>query len=292
MKNKKRLKTGLIIGLSIIGGLILLAVLFGILNATVAKGKWNFGWSSYRYDETGYEIGGGTVPHNGITRIELDWIDGEVEILPCEDAYPSLTETANGELPESARLRWQVDDTGILRIKYRESSYYFSGNNRQKKLTLRLPESMLDGLICVDLDVVSSNVMVRNIRSARMELESVSGNFIAEGCRFSEVDAELVSGAFVCNSEVTHAFEVETVSGSVLLLSEMCPAQLDAESTSGEIKLTLPETVGMTLYWETVSGRLVNGLGLTQSGSTYTSADGSAQIHVETKSGNLILEKK
>ncbi len=292
MKNKKGWKLGLIIGVSVVGGLILLAVLIGVLNATVAKGTWSLGWTNYRYDETGYEIGDGTIPQEGIKALEIDWIDGEIEILVCEDAYPSITETSKDELPESARLRWMIDDMGTLHIKYRESSYYFSGNARKKKLTVRLPAVLAENLSQIDLSVVSSNVMIKNMSAERLELESVSGNFIAEECRFGELDAELVSGAFVCNSPVTRSFDVETTSGTVLLMSDVCPAQINVESVSGEVKLTLPETTGMTLSFETVSGRFINGLGLSQSGNRFVSGDGSVPIRVETTSGDLFLEKK
>ena len=46
----------------VMGALLLGAVVMGVLNALVADGAWHFGWESYRYEDSGYEIGGASVP--------------------------------------------------------------------------------------------------------------------------------------------------------------------------------------------------------------------------------------
>ena len=80
---EKRLKRVAVIAAITMGAFLLLAIVLGVLNALVGDGRWNFGWNDYRYDDEGYEVGEGTVPHTGITAIDLDWIDGGVEIVAC-----------------------------------------------------------------------------------------------------------------------------------------------------------------------------------------------------------------
>ncbi len=289
MKNRSTLKRVTVITLCVVGGLLLLAVILGVLNALVADGKWSFGWKSYRYDETGFEMGGGSIAVDGIQGISVDWIDGEVRFEVCQDTYVSLSEESANELPESALLRWRVNAEGILEVKYRKPSTYFGSIDRQKRLTVRIPEATLDELQMLELDVVSSNVMIEGISVPELDFESVSGNLIAKSCIFGTFDAETVSGALVCDSKVTDSYHAETVSGSVLLISPVCPANGDVETTSGEVKLTLPADSALTLNWETVGGKLLNGLGLTGSGNRYTSGDGKAKFSVETVSGDLSL---
>lgn len=107
----------------VVGALILGAIVVGILNALLANGTWSFGWSDYRYDDSNYRIGDGTIAAPNVTEIEVDWIDGRIEILPCDDMFLSVTEFSANELTEDSRLRWRVSEDGkSLSIKYRKSS--------------------------------------------------------------------------------------------------------------------------------------------------------------------------
>ncbi len=292
-KKKSALKRALGVTLIIMGGLVLLAVILGVLNALVADGKWSFGWTNYRYDDTGYEIGGGTLPYSEIECVEVDWIDGEVTVTVCDDRYPSLTEEAEGELAESVTVHWRVSEDGkTLSVKYRESSYYFAGNERNKKLTLRLPREMAEGLQSLEICTASANVMVKGIQAAELDFECASGNLIAEACVFQDFDAQNASGSVVCNSTVTGHFDAETVSGTVVLMTRTCPAETDIETVSGDIRLSLPEDAGMTLLWETVSGSFSMGkFAFEQQGGVYICGGGEHELDIQTVSGGLSFEE-
>jgi hypothetical protein len=295
METKKRWKRILIITASIVGGLIGVAILLGVLNAVVADGAWTFGWNDYRYDETGYEIGNATLPYDGITEIEIDWIDGLVVVEACDDAYISITEQAAEELHESVQVRWRVSEDGKkLTVKYRKSSYYFSlgSDNRQKELTLRIPRSLMEQMERIDLTANSTNVMVKNVKADQLDLETVSGNLIAEGCEMKSVSAETVSGAVIYNGVLHDAFEVDSTSGSVLLIGDVCPKRVDIETVSAEVKLTFPAEASMTLDWETASGKMSSDIALTKSGDVYVAGTGASDVSVETVSGSLKITEK
>lgn len=174
-----KLKKGLAVAAIVLGALLVGGVVVGILNALVADGEWSLGWSDYRYDESGYEIGEGSIPFTDITNIEVDWVDGAVEIVPCQDTYPSVTESADGELPESAKLRWRVSADGkTLSIKYRKSSWFFSvgSGNRNKRLTLRIPEHMLAQITELDVETDSASVTVTDINVQKLDISTETGN--------------------------------------------------------------------------------------------------------------------
>ena len=125
MKNKKIIKYAAFI----IGGLVLGAILLGVLNGLVGKGEWNLGWTNYRYDDSAYHKGQGTIPAPALEKIELDWIDGSVTVVICQDAYVSVSESAPAELTEKTQLHWFVSEDGkTLSIKYRGSSSFFGTN--------------------------------------------------------------------------------------------------------------------------------------------------------------------
>jgi hypothetical protein len=142
-------------------------------------------------------MGEGSIPAQMLTEIEIDWLDGAVLILPCEDAYPSLTEeTADGAaLPDSARVRWCVEGEKLT-VKYRASSWFFGlgKQSRNKTLTLRIPEAMLSGLQELDVTTTSGNVVLDRLDLAALEVETGSGNIRVQNTTLEGLSIENNSG--------------------------------------------------------------------------------------------------
>ena len=178
MKNKKIIKYAAFI----IGGLILGAILLGVLNGLIGKGEWNLGWTNYRYDDSAYHKGQGTIPAPALEKIELDWIDGNVTVIICQDAYVSVSESAPAELTEKTQLHWFVSEDGkTLSIKYRgSSSFWGRTKNKDKDLILRIPEKLVGQLQTLNINVVSSNVIVSNIVVDNIDVKTASGNVTIE----------------------------------------------------------------------------------------------------------------
>ena len=178
MKNKKIIKYAAFI----IGGLLIGAILLGVLNGIVGKGEWNLGWTNYRYDDSAYQTGEGTIPAPAVESIDLDWIDGNVTVVICQDAYISITEKAPAALNENTSVHWCVSEDGkTLSIKYRGSSSFFGTNkDKEKDLILRIPEKLIGQLKTLSINAVSSNVTVSNIIVDNIKVKTASGNVTIE----------------------------------------------------------------------------------------------------------------
>ncbi len=147
-----------------VGVLIVGAIVLGILNALVADGTWTFGWNDYRYDDSGYTVGDGSVPAEKITRIDLDWIDGSVTVVPCEDMFISLSERSETPLTDETRVHWRVEENGVLSVKYRASSWFFgTGKNKEKELILRVPKAFFEELTELTIHTATSEVRIEGI---------------------------------------------------------------------------------------------------------------------------------
>lgn len=245
----------LIVTAIVIAALLVGGVVFGVLNALVADGAWEFGWSDYRYDETDYEIGDGSIVTTSLTKLEIDWVDGEVEIVPCQDTYPSITEEADGELPDSATVRWSIGDDGTLSVKYRKSSWFFAvgSGNRQKRLTVRIPERFFEQLTEIDVEADSANISIRGITAESLELSTKSGAVNIDGCAFD---------------------------------------QTDIETKSGNVALRMAADASFVLDWETKRGKLSSDFAFVQDGTRYTVGNGGNTVSVKTESGDLLLSRK
>ena len=186
MKNKKIIKYAAFV----IGGLLIGAILLGIINGTVGKGEWNLGWTNYRYDDSAYKVGEGSIAAPNVESIDLDWIDGNVSVVICQDAYISITESAPADLTDKTRVHWSVSEDGkSLSIKYRASSSFFGTNkDKEKDLILRIPEKLLGQLKNLNINAVSSNVTVSDIIVDNINVQTASGNVnveLPEGTAFT-----------------------------------------------------------------------------------------------------------
>ena len=162
----------------IIGGLLVGAILLGVLNGLFGKGEWNLGWTNYRYDDSAYRTGEGTIPAPALEKIEVDWIDGNVTVVICQDAYVSVSESAPADLTEKTSAHWCVSEDGkSLSIKYRGSSSFFgTTKNKNKDLILRIPEKMVGQLQTLSINTISANVTVVDTPIQNTEVQTQSGN--------------------------------------------------------------------------------------------------------------------
>lgn len=244
----KKLKKTLLITAIVAAALLLAAVIVGVLNALVANGSWNFGWTDYRYDDKGYEIGEGSVLANTVTEIEVDWIDGAVEVVLCQDRYISLSEKSTDALTEEGRMRYALHADGTrLTVRYRASSWYFGNSkNKEKTLILRIPEHMIES---------------GQLKS--LKIKSVSGDVSVDATPITRpTDGERPL------SLALNLLRVETKTGDVrLILSKNASFSLSLNTRREE-----PPTIGFDC---------------TRKDGRYVCGDGSMKIDVITKKGKL-----
>ncbi len=275
--------------LIVIGCLLAAVLVFSMMGAFFGDGAP--GWQSYRYNGEGYTVGEGTVPHSDITRIELDWIDGSVEIVACDDTFISITESADAPLAEAMRVRWRVDENGTLSIKYRKSTWFvgFGIGQANKKLTLRIPKSMFEQIDVLEVDAVSADLTVSDLSLSRFSAETESGDLKVERCQFMACEVDIVSGEVSLLSCDVRRFSADLVSGDLMLDVSKCPDDAEIEIVSGNVELWMPADSNFTLFHETASGNLISDFALQSQGDHHVCGRGGASIRVESVSGHLIL---
>ena len=276
--------------LAVVAVLVLGAVAVGILNALVADGKWTFGWDDYRYDDSGYQIGQGTVSVTTLREIEIDWLDGEVRVEACDDSYPSVTELYEGDIPESYRLRWQVSEDGSrLSVKYRKSAWFFSpgASGRNKTLILRIPKAMMANLRLLDVESDSAKITVAGITAEVCELESGSGSCFAVDSHFQRFSAETETGHVVMDGTVREFVEFESGKGSFELASAVCPRQMEIETARGNVVLHLPADSDFKMICQRIGGTVTSDFVLMQTDNVYVCKNGTCVFSMEEIGGNL-----
>jgi DUF4097 and DUF4098 domain-containing protein YvlB len=287
---KRRTKIALLIGcgLVVLGGVLTgLSALLGVnIGGLFMSGYFNIGTSaqlSGKNFENAYEpTGEYTASADGVTNLDINWPYGDVTVTVWDEDNVAFSEKSQANINESNALRWGVE-YGTLYIQYCAPGKV---NVESKDLTVWLPRTLSLGEI--DVYSASGDVELNDILTREVDVETVSGD-MRISCAADSVDAETVSGEVSITGDV-RKLEAETVSGAVTVSAGAC-RDMDIETTSGDVALTLNESGGFTLKFDTVSGELRSDIALSVQGETYVSGNGSGSIKVDTVSGDLEIKK-
>jgi len=214
-----------------------------------------------------------------IAALDVTWISGyvnfevwdEPEIGICEyDGNIANYEGSGGTL-------YVEHDSGVL-------------ENGSGELTIFLPRDIAEYMLeKISVHVTSADVTINGINARRVEIFNISGFIQMEG-QYGEVIVETTSGDVSIFGSVENV-ELTAVSGSVYLYCDEALRSLEVDSTSGDVTVSIPEDLGFTLTFDSVSGSAVSGY-FDASGDDfrYTHGNGEAQLRVDTVSGWMFLE--
>ena len=251
-------------------------------------GDLSFGIIGVTYKNSAlYNVGGGTVTDE-FHSIKVNWTNGKINIesYDGEDTVISETEVAEKE----NKLRWRVED-GVLKIQQMAAGIRFGLKKTPKKtLTVKIPSSAAEKLKSVNTDSVSAEVNIIGVAaSGKIEIDTVSGSAELKNIKTARLDIDTVSGEVNAEGEISE-LESDSVSGDITVSSAVSLEKLDCDSTSGNIRLTIPKDSGFTLKADTVSGDISCGLPtVSESKNRRVCGDGSADFETDTVSGDLII---
>ena len=218
----------------------------------------------------------------------MNWTNGKINIesYDGEDTVISETEVAEKE----NKLRWRVED-GVLKIQQMAAGIRFGLKKTPKKtLAVKIPSSAAEKLKSVNTDSVSAEVNIIGVAaSGKIEIDTVSGSAELKNIKTARLDIDTVSGEVNAEGEISE-LESDSVSGDITVSSAVPLEKLDCDSTSGNIRLTIPKDSGFTLKADTVGGDISCGLPtVSESKNRRVCGDGSADFETDTVSGDLII---
>ena len=218
----------------------------------------------------------------GIDEIEIHWLTGDVYLVESDGDGVNFQEDYTGN-NEDYRMRYRVSD-GKLIIQPCRSRFFSSTDLPRKALTVFLPsESTLKS---ITVETVSANVELMGGSADTLAVSTTSGGITGPGLPAREYDFGTVSGdiSLTALPAGSSAIDCETVSGEVRISCTAHPDEIDFNSVSGNLRLTLPKgSCRYTLDFSTVSGdrdtdRFISG------------GDETCDITAETVSGNVELQ--
>ena len=237
-------------------------------------------------DRSGFGSGEQSVtasePLTDITEIEIHWLTGDVYLVESDTDGVTFQEDYTGS-NEDYRMRYRVSD-GKLIIQPCRSRFFSSTDLPRKALTVFLPDTLT--LDKITVETVSADVELMGGSVDTLSINTTSGNITGPGLSAKEYELGTVSGdiSLTALPAGSSAIDCETVSGEVRISCTAHPDEIDFNSVSGNLRLTLPKgSCRYTLDFSTVSGdrdtdRFISG------------GDETCDITAETVSGNVELQ--
>ncbi len=258
---------------------------FGVLRA---GGRYIYdSANSYEMlDRSGFGSGEQSVtasePLTDITEIEIHWLTGDVYLVESDTDGVTFQEDYTGS-NEDYRMRYKVSN-GKLTIQPCKSKLFGSIDLPRKALTVFLPDTLT--LDKITVETVSADVELMGGSVDTLSINTTSGNITGPGLLAKEYELGTVSGdiSLTALPAGSSAIDCETVSGEVRISCTAHPDEIDFNSVSGNLRLTLPKgSCRYTLDFSTVSGdrdtdRFISG------------GDETCDITAETVSGNVELQ--
>lgn len=143
----------------------------------------------------------------------------------------------------------------------------------------------------LSVESVSGNVLVDGLSAQRsLKVDSISGNLSGEKVSADEVELDSTSGNLNLTGEIG-SLSMDTISGDGTMASTTIPKEVEFSSTSGDLKLLIPENEGFRAELDTMSGDFSSDYATQKDEDVYTYGNGSAKFSADTLSGNFKVTK-
>ena len=230
-----------------------------------------------------------TVPAAGIRELEIEWVSGNILIQSGDVEEIQISESGVTDADYVMQVRQKEEK---LSIAFTQGTQSFLGlgihGELSKDLTVVVPASWA----CEDLeiDVASAKVEIQGLTIRDLEFNGASGECNFTDCTVDSLDVNTASGDVYFTGRLRD-FDCEAASASVYAKLSNVPEEMDLETMSGLMDITLPEDAGFTVSMESMKASFSSEFDTTTQGNRYVCGNGQCKISVESMSGEVILRK-
>lgn len=207
----------------------------------------------------------------GIREIEIEWVAGSILIQPTDTAEIIFRE--ENIYGSEKIMQWKNRDNKIS-IHYAEDETFTlkagrDWENERKDLIIEVPRDwQCDSM---KIAAAAASLKVKDLTVREMEFAVASGDVHFTGS--------------------LQQMECDAASADITLELSNIPRNLDMDTASGDLNVTLPADAGFTVSLDTLSGDFESDFDTTMRGSSYVAGDGRCRIDVDAMSGDVTVRK-
>lgn len=232
-----------------------------------------------------------------IKEIDIHTVSSDINIIPTDEEdirvhfYGEVTANLEKELPKLTS--YTSKNLLNIEIQYPRIFWggFWGGYVDHTKLDIYIPGNYME---IIKINTVSGDANIKDLSMKDFNFVSTSGDLEMESILAEKLTVESVSGDIEIKN-YSGELNIETVSGNVLADKdkEELKNDIDIETTSGDVKILLPEDAQFSLKVKTISGNIYNEFPIEI--SSYKAlkrieglvGNGKQKIVISTISGNI-----
>lgn len=236
---------------------------------------------------TGYGV---ALDAASIRDMEIEWAAGSIVIRPMDITEIRITE--EGANQDADPMVWNVRN-GQLNIQYSQNTDHDFGmglllGEHSKDLVIQVPrEWQCDSL---EIDAAYASLEVNDLTIREMEFDSASGTCVFSNCTVEALEVDTASGDVRFQGSLGK-MDCDAASANIILELINVPGNLDLDTASGDLDVTLPEDAGFTVKLDTMSGTFESDFNTTNRNGNYVAGNGRCRIDVDAMSGGVMIRK-
>lgn len=254
-----------------------------------------------------YSAGNADFEGGKVKSLDINWISGNVKVTRHDLDTVVVTETSDKDLKEAQEVHTWLDGN-VLRIQYCKSGESFIFKKIEKDLEIKIPKDM--ELEDFHYDGASGNCSFQDISADTFDIDSSSGDVtLKQKGESSSIDVDVSSGKIDVTAETVDKIDADSSSGKIKVTAENAkkvkadassgnielhfanvPSDTEADASSGDITIYVPEDSDFTADVDTSSGDFDSDIALTKDGSKYINGDGSNDMNLNTSSGDIEIK--
>ncbi|NLT08290.1 MAG: DUF4097 domain-containing protein [Ruminococcus sp.] len=254
-----------------------------------------------------YSAGECEITGSKVRSLDINWYSGTVTVSRHDKDTVTVTESCGNDLKEEQEVHTWLDGN-VLRIQYCKSGESFIFKAIEKDLIVKIPKDMnLDELSYngssgdsliedisaenINIDVSSGDTKIVRCSADSFDVESSSGEIYITAEKAGEISADSSSGNIEIRADESDSVNAESSSGDITLRFSSMPSETNVDTSSGDVKVYVPEDADFSAEIDTSSGDFDNDIALSKNGSKYVSGNGTNKLTIETSSGDICITK-
>lgn len=275
----------------IIAWTISLVILVGVL---VAGMNWfrpftsPLGESEIIPVESSGKLGSATVISDDIQEIEIDWVSGNIRLVP---ANVTSIEVSESTVDDAKYAMVCKQEGGTLEIDYCKNTTLKDLKNLKfsKDLTILVPMDWSGRALQVD--AASAKLSVQDLTIREVEVDTASGTCQFDHCTVDTLNVDTASGDVYFEGSLNR-LDCDSASAGVEAVLDNVPYEIDMDSASGSVELVLPKDAGFVVNMDTMSGKFDSDFPYSAKNGVYVSGDGACRIDMSSMSGKVSIRSK
>lgn len=241
---------------------------------------------SYIYDDSNYNIGNKAY-NVEIEEINIDWIVGDINILPSSNHELIIKEETDIQAEDQYKMHYKLDDKE-LDIKFAGSTNKFEYSYKVKKLYVYLPQKINK----ITINNQSSDINVTGVQIEELEINNVNGDLTIEKCKSIDIELNNINGEIIIMDTITGDIEINSDNGDIGLLFKKLPEELDITTQNANITMYVEERDSLAIEFTTISGFFESELNFEQREGIYFFKNSEKIYHITTCTGYLKIISK